>query len=306
MHTPLPHLLLLLTLLTPAWSWGMLGHRTTALLAARFLSRDAARQIRQLLKPQSLVTASTWADYYAHTPFGRYSAPWHWIDARDSPPHACGVEFSRDCTSQGCIVSAIANHTERVVDISLDWQERSMSLKWVVHFLGDIHQPLHTENLLRGGNSIGVVFDGKHTNLHHVWDSSIAETLIGGNTIRDAVGWANTLYERIDEGKWGNVTEKWGGCLDTTRAEECALSWASETNTWMCKYVLPETYPEGFVGSELNGSYYQGAVEIVETQVAIAGWRMGMWLNAIFEGKNVVEESSRDKSERHLGLAEEL
>jgi hypothetical protein len=140
MHTP--HLLLLLTILTPAWGWGMLGHRTTALVASRFLNRDAARQIRLLLKPQSLVTASTWADYFAHVPYGRYSAPWHWIDARDSPPHTCGVEFSRDCGGQGCIVSAIANHTQRVRDVGLDWGERQMALKWVVHFLGMPHPPV--------------------------------------------------------------------------------------------------------------------------------------------------------------------
>lgn len=106
----------------------MLGHRTTALVASRFLERDAARQIRQLLKPQSLVTASTWADYFAHTAYGRYSAPWHWIDARD-------------CGGQGCIVSAIANHTQRVKDVGLDWGERQMSLKWVVHFLGMPNTP---------------------------------------------------------------------------------------------------------------------------------------------------------------------
>jgi len=171
---------------------------------------------------------------------------------------------------------------------------------------GDIHQPLHTENLLRGGNSIEVAFGGKHTNLHHVWDSSIPETLIGGNTIRHAVGWADSLYERIVGGTWGNFTAQWGGCIDVSRAEECALSWASETNTWMCKYVLPETYPEGFAGSELNGTYYDGAVEIVEKQVAIAGWRMGMWLNAMFVGEDVVEESWREKEERFLELEQEL
>jgi hypothetical protein len=114
----------------------MLGHRTSALLASRFLHPEAARQIRTLLKPQSMVSASTWADYYAHTAEGRFSAPWHWIDANDSPPHKCGVEVKRDCPEQGCIVSAIKNHTERVVDADLEWKQRGLSLRWVVHFLG--------------------------------------------------------------------------------------------------------------------------------------------------------------------------
>jgi len=138
MHAQLP--LLLLTLSAPAvLGWGMLGHRTTALLASRFLHQDTARAVRELLQPQSMVTASTWADYYSHTAEGRFSAPWHWIDAKDTPPRACGINFARDCAgTQGCIVSAIANHTLRVVDETLDRRERQMSLRWVIHFLGGV------------------------------------------------------------------------------------------------------------------------------------------------------------------------
>ena len=270
-------------------AWGMLGHRTTAVLASRFLDPEAASTIRTLLSPQSMITASTWADYYAHTPEGRYSAPWHWIDARDSPPHSCGVTYSRDCPSDtGCIVSAIANNT--MVAMGATPGDRAMALKWVIHFLGDIHQPLHTEDLLRGGNSISVSFGGRTTNLHHVWDSSIAEKMRGGNSIRHAVSWADELHSAVVSGRYGNVTESWGTCLDPAKGEECAIEWATETNQWMCKYVLPATYPEGFAGSELDQEYYQGAKEIVEAQVAIAGWRMAGWLNAMFAGGDKMEE----------------
>jgi len=318
------HLLLLITLFAPAvLGWGMLGHRTTALLASRFLHKDAAQSIRAILEPQSMVTASTWADYYSHTAEGRFSAPWHWIDAKDAPPHTCGVDFSRDCGGAGCIVSAIANHTSRVVDKQLELGEREMSLKWIIHFLGelmcggmwacamadwgaigDIHQPLHTENLLRGGNSILVGFDGHDTNLHHVWDTAIPEKLRGGNSIRHAVTWADDLYKEIVNGRWSNATARqqpWGVCLDTSKSEECALSWAVETNKIMCAYVLPATYPKGFVGAELNGTYYDGAIEIVEKQVAIAGFRMAGWLNAIFVGNDMMEEmikQSQDEDEK--------
>ncbi|KAI5799360.1 phospholipase C/P1 nuclease domain-containing protein [Pyronema domesticum] len=293
---PIAPLLLFLSLLTPVWGWGMLGHRTTALLATRYLTRPTSRQIRQLLKPQSLVTASTWADYYSHTPHGRYSAPWHWIDAHDSPPSKCGVDYSRDCGETGCIVSALKNHTARVNDKSLDWEQRQMSLKWVVHFVGDIHQPLHTEDLARGGNSIHVKFGGRNTNLHHVWDSSIAEKIVGGGGIKDAVNWANDLYERIQKGEFRTEGKE---CKDLTKAEDCALQWASETNMLMCGYVIPEG---GLDGKELSGEYYEGAVEIVEKQIALAGYRMGMWLNQMFEGQEL-EESLW---EQMVGLWEEL
>lgn len=145
-----------------------------------------------------------------------------------------------------------------------------------------MHQPLHTDNLLRGGNSIQVLWNGRETNLHHVWDSAISEKLVGGNTVRHAATWADALYTEITAGKWKDATAGWGACVDPKTAGDCALLWAQETNTWMCKYVLPATYPEGFAGSELNGTYYDGAIEVVEELVAIAGWRMGMWLNAMF------------------------
>lgn len=92
-------------------AWGMLGHRTVALLASRYLLPETALWVKGLLPgSQSMVTASTWPDYYAHTPGGRYSAPWHWIDSKDDPPHTCSVNYSRDCHGEeGCIVSAIAN-----------------------------------------------------------------------------------------------------------------------------------------------------------------------------------------------------
>jgi hypothetical protein len=155
---------------------------------------------------------------------------------------------------------------------------------------GDIHQPLHTENLARGGNSIPVLFNGHHQNLHHLWDSSIAETLVGGNSFRHAASWADSLHTEILTGRWANSSSTWGECLDPKRGDDCALAWATETNTWMCKYVLPMTWPDGFDGVELNGTYYEGAVTIVEEQVARAGFRMAGWLNAMFAGDNSMEE----------------
>jgi len=92
-------------------SWGLLGHRTAALLSTRYLLPETARFIRaRLYRDETIMSASTWADRYAHVPLGRYSAPWHYIDAMDSPPSQCGINYSRDCHGEeGCIVAAIVN-----------------------------------------------------------------------------------------------------------------------------------------------------------------------------------------------------
>ncbi|RPB01723.1 phospholipase C/P1 nuclease [Choiromyces venosus 120613-1] len=285
---PANFLLPVLPLVSLTSAWGMLGHRTVALLSTRYLLPETAKWIRELLGKESIVAASIWPDSYSHTKDGRYSAPWHWIDAKDNPPHTCEIRYSRDCkTDHGCIVSALVNMTGRVTDEELSHLERAMALKFIIHFIGDIHQPLHTENLLRGGNGIQVTFDGKEDNLHRVWDSAIAEKHIGGNTIQDAATWSDNLHTEIETGKFEDpsIRKSWSGCIDPKTPEKCALVWAGESNEWMCDYVLPANYPEGFAGSELGGDYYEGAVPIVEESVAKAGWRLAGYLNMIVVGE---------------------
>ena len=68
-----------------------------------------------------------------------------------------------------------------------------LSPKMVIHFLGDIGQPLHNENLDVGGNDIHVEYSGDETNLHHIWDSEIPESVSGGSSLSSARSWATSL-----------------------------------------------------------------------------------------------------------------
>lgn len=291
----LPALLPLLAAAPAVTAYGAVGHQTVALLASRFFTTKTALAVKSLLGAhQTLLSAATWPDYYAHTPAGRYSAAWHYIDAQDNPPQSCGIQYSRDCEpGPGCIVSALVNMTHRVADAGLPWWERHIALSFVVHFAGDIHQPLHTEDLLRGGNQLPVLWNGATTNLHHVWDSSIIEQRLGGGGMPAVARWTDQLHmallaelqgfdgEGVDVGR--NLTRDDRNCLDVATALDCVLEWAQETNRWMCDYVLPKTYPEGLRGEELSGKYYHGAVPIIDQLVAQAGWRLAGWLNAIFD-----------------------
>lgn len=161
-------------------------------------------------------------------------------------------------------------------------------MKFLLHFIGDIHQPLHTEDLKRGGNEINVVFGGKKQNLHSVWDTSIPEKHIGGNSVQDATTWAEALHTQILTGKYSNPKLKanWSSCVNPTTAEKCAISWATVSNAWVCGYVLPPNYPIGFAGSELSGKYYQGAVPIVDELIAQAGFKLAGYLNMIATKKS--------------------
>lgn len=96
-----------------ALAWGAYGHETIAYIATNFVAASTRTFLQSLLADTSanyLASASTFADSYRSTTAGRFSAPYHYVDALDNPPSSCGVSYSRDCPAEGCVISAIANY----------------------------------------------------------------------------------------------------------------------------------------------------------------------------------------------------
>ena len=194
--TRLLPLLTLAASIPQAAAWGAMAHYAVAYVATNFITTDTRSYLQTLLADTStdyLATVASWADSYRSTSTGAFSAPFHYIDALDNPPSSCGVSFSRDCGSSGCIVGAISNYTTRLLTTSLTTTDRQIAAKMLVHFLGDIGQPLHCENLDVGGNDIDVTYSGASTNLHTVWDTKIPEHISGGSTKAVAKTWAASL-----------------------------------------------------------------------------------------------------------------
>jgi hypothetical protein len=149
-------------------AWGAMGHETIAYIAQDFANPQTATFVQTALGDTStdfMANAATWADSYRYTSAGAWSKPLHFIDANDSPPTSCSVDFARDCGKGGCVVSAIANFTAQLQDSATSDAELLDAMRFVIHFVGDIHQPLHDEALDVGGNSIPVTYDGSATNL---------------------------------------------------------------------------------------------------------------------------------------------
>ncbi len=175
---------------------------------------------------------------------GRFTGPFHYIDARDSPPSYCGIDFARDCGGGGaCVVTALDNYTARVLDARLPAWERNQAARFVVHFVGDVHQPLHTEDAARGGNGIAVRFDGVELNLHHVWDTSIPEKMVGGRVRRRpfaaAEDWAARLTAEIRWGKFHTAAADWHRGMDIADPLATAMVWARESNAYVCSHGMP-------------------------------------------------------------------
>ncbi|PVH76445.1 S1/P1 nuclease [Cadophora sp. DSE1049] len=278
---------LLLASLAPLCSaWGTLGHDTIAYIATNFVSSATKTYFQTILGDTStdyLASVATWADSYRYTTAGKFSAPFHYIDAQDSPPSSCGVDYSRDCGTGGCVVSAISNYTTRVKTTSLTSAERIIAAKMLIHFIGDIHQPLHDENLDVGGNDIDVTFNGVSTNLHAIWDTAIPEKLIGGYSLAYAKTWATNLTTAIKTGTYKSASASWLTGMKLSDPVASSMIWASDSNAYVCSAVMPKgVSPLETV--DLAGAYYEGVVGVVELQVAKAGYRLAAWLNLIATG----------------------
>ncbi|GKT64206.1 S1/P1 Nuclease [Colletotrichum tofieldiae] len=286
---------LLAAAIQPALSWGNVGHRTVGYLAEKYLTDEAAAVFGELLandRNYDFSDAATWAD----TLRGHmgWASKYHYINPPDDPPRLCGMKYPQDCPSSGCVISAIQNYTSQILDTSLPHINRKNATMFVIHFLGDIHQPLHATGILRGGNDIRPVcwrrqpHNGVCTgpmSLHSVWDTQIPHRIRGlpphlspSDEKVAAAAWAADLHLRQER---AGVNATTGQCVDLETGT-CALGWASESNAFVCSHVLKPGL--AFLkGNDLSEGYFEENWEVVEEVIGRAGVRLGAWLNAIAE-----------------------
>lgn len=165
----------------PAQAWGPLGHSVVAELAQRHLSPAAEAEVERLLAPdhtRSLADIASWADQIQNDPaqaaLWKQTRPLHYIDFRHGD---CNYVPPRDCKDGSCVVAGLQHYVAVLGDRSQPDAARLEALKFVVHFAGDIHQPLHAGSRDdKGGNTYQVQFEGKGSNLHKVWDSGMLKT----------------------------------------------------------------------------------------------------------------------------------
>ena len=167
---------LLLATAVDALAWGALGHRLVARLAESSLDAQAQAEVARLLRGEadpSLAGIAAWADELRSTDpdLGRRSARWHYVNIDDP---GCNFDPQADCRGGNCIVIALEQQAAILADPARSDEERRQALKFVVHFVGDLHQPLHAgRSHDRGGNDYQVNWNGKGSNLHSLWDSGM-------------------------------------------------------------------------------------------------------------------------------------
>ena len=160
----------------PALAWAPLGHQIVAPLAARQLTPVARARIAALLGGNAnamMVLDSSWGDEI------RGQRPetdaWHYVNIEIG---SAGYDAARDCPADDCVVAQITRDTRIFSDVRAPPVAKAEALRFLIHFVGDIHQPLHAADRHdKGGNHVKLRWRGKRVSLHQIWDQDVVEAL---------------------------------------------------------------------------------------------------------------------------------
>jgi nuclease S1 len=300
----------------PAHAWGCKGHETVALIAETHLTPNARAMAFKIitdgpissslsryckeLNLDAFASASTWADDERQVQPD--TAPWHFINIPRGAPQGSLSEYCQQ--TNGCITSALAAMVAILKDGTSTPQARADALRYVIHFVGDIHQPLHaTNNNDRGGNCVPVAFFGKaphesnkisesySPNLHAVWDVNIIDQLSNDKTPQQLADELNSRFH-ARESSWQSEIpnfEKWAweshelaekiayGRLPTKIAIEAPVpelkSCAGDNHISTRMLQLHE---------DLEANYQNAAAPVVEEQLTKAGVRLAALLDSLW------------------------
>lgn len=234
-----------------ALAWGAQGHQVVATLAQASLTAKASAAVNQLLSLEpgaTLASLSTWADEHRDPA----TTAWHYVNF---PKASCSYERARDCPDGNCVVDALKRQLEILASGAPD-AERLLALKYVVHLVADVHQPLHAGYADdRGGNRYQVQAFGEGTNLHALWDLGLIRNL------------------HLDT---ANLSARLRTIpLPSSRGELDVAHFAEES----CRIVgVPGFYP----GHKVDAAYIERFTPIMEQRLAIAGARLAGLLNRLF------------------------
>ena len=239
-----------------AEDWGKTGHRATGEVAQKYLSKKARKEINKLLNGHTLAFVANYADdIKSDSLYDRYYA-WHYVNFPSNSTYETHPK-----SSKGDLMVGITTCIEMLKSEKSTKEEKVFHLKMLVHFIGDLHQPLHVGKAKdRGGNDIQVSWFKESTNLHRVWD-----------------------YHMIDDYEM-SYTEFANNANQLTKLElkqyqeGTVFDWMHES-----RKLCEEVYDNTEVGEKLSYRYLYDNMNIVRSQIQKGGIRLAVLLNDIFE-----------------------
>lgn len=317
-------LLSVLLLVSPTVdAWGKYGHQMVANIAWSRLSNETQAWIRSTLAIDKesmgspLADVADWADVVRYSKFYHWSTPLHYVDVQDdqidggcpvvNPGEwtACHFDYARDCEKDICAAGAIANYSTRLAQNA---NEANVSLKFLTHFVGDIHQPLHSSRKTdKGGNTIHVSFDfepdkdlrihrerhgkSKSWNLHSIWDDGIIEKAMHDLYHGKREEFEQNLMDMIEVYAASGQLSLWLACADG-RKKACTSIWAEESLEFALSWAYRDL--DGIDihdGCHISDKYYLTRLQVVKGRIVAAGVRLAMTLELV----------ATDAERRHKG-----
>ena len=298
-----------------AWGWGCTGHQVVAMIAERNLNPHARAMVTQILAASPIspdlrrfcgesgldafVDSSTWADDERRV--RPETSGWHFLDIPRGAPRGDIAQYCPSSTS--CATHAIADQLAVLRNLGASAQERAEALRYVIHFIGDLHQPLHaTTNDDRGGNCVPVAFFGRspeetnplnedyRPNLHGIWDTDIIEHFADGQTPQQFADEMGIKFkaqiplwelEPVDVASWAWESHQVAedtvyGDLPTKIAIEKPMPVnACADNDHISIRMLK-------LREDLGADYQAAAEGVVQEQLTKAGIRLATALNALW------------------------
>ena len=256
----------------PAAAFGPAGHRIAGLLAEPHLCAAARTEVAKLTDGEDLGEIGVWADRVREQQAWRQSAPWHYLNVDEAnvsvehPERAAALIRAHRTPPQGDVLAAIERFTRELSDSARPRGERAAALRFLVHFVVDVHQPLHIGRAAdRGGNLIDVRFGATRVNLHRFWDTDVLE--LAGLTPQR---YARRLVPRVRAA--------------AARGDPGAPSaWAAES---LALRGVVYSFEPGAAGApvELGVDYLESAQAAVELRLVRSAERLAATLNGVFCG----------------------
>jgi hypothetical protein len=246
----------LVVLCAQSWAWGREGHQIIAAIAEDHLDETTKVMIQSLIGNNHLYSIAPWADDVRRE--RPETKTWHYVNI------PLGGEYNpvRDCAApKSCVVEEIDHFLKVLTDRQASRDQRAEALKFLVHFVGDIHQPMHAVKEEAGGNGIHVSFlestrcGPYECSLHGAWDTSMI------------------LHTGMNRDEYVQHEEE---LIKADRLEKhmvgTPVQWANESvHLAQAAWVAD--------GTSLDDNYYQKEIKIVNTQMALAGLRLANLLN---------------------------
>lgn len=255
------------------YAWGALAHRASAEIAWQVLDIDTKKKINAILQNEDFIQSSTWADSARGNPEWKFSIWYHFEKAPDNYTYLDNLKRQDSKTHQlGGLIEALYVAEDMLLKPQTTAEEKSIALKFIIHLVSDIHQPLHTGRVEdNSGNKIPVQWLGQQLNLHQIWDSQIIA--LGHKDILDPLDYKKsaTLYAEF-------LLKKNQHFIPEDRL-------FLKYDDWMHESMVPRADAYLFK-DESEEKYTQRFLNAVDDRVFISGIRMAHVIHRLLQKEN--------------------